>query len=200
MGLDIFQPGVLGLPVWAQWMGWGTLVLGIVVAFYKKVLKPGARLIMLGERAVPLLEDLTTVFQGKPNAFKVLNEIAAQFSTDSGTTLRDVVNRLEDAAVENKQSSELLKVGVEASRLLAEQDREQLQRLIVLLDRLQVRVDASAATGKRIEAAAVEVADDLAKAHKRADEVAHGGDAGEAADAASRRTPKEKARDEDPDR
>lgn len=186
--------------MWAQWLVLITVVVGVVIAFYQKVVRPAAKLITTSEEAVPLLKELTLVFRGKPDTFKVLDEIAAQFRTDSGTTLRDVVNRLEDAANHNKQSGELLKVGVEASRLLAEQDREQLQRLIVLLDRLTVRVDAGVATSSRIEKAATSVADDLAEAHRRADDVAHGGDAGAAADAASRQTPKEKARDEDPDR
>lgn len=195
----LLQTGALGLPVWAQWLVLITVVVGVLLAFYKKVVRPAATLITTSEEMLPLLRELTTTFRGKPNTFKVLDEIAAQFRTDSGTTLRDVVNRLEDAADANRQSGEILKVGVEASRLLAEQDREQLQRLIVLVDRLTVRVDAGAATSSRIEKAAVEVADDLAAAHKRADDIAHGGDAGAAADAASRMTKKEKemVRDED---
>lgn len=193
----LLQTGALGLPVWAQWLVLITVMVGVLLAFYKKVVRPAATLITTSEEMLPLLRELTTTFRGKPNTFKVLDEIAAQFRTDSGTTLRDVVNRLEEAADHNRQSGEILKVGVEASRLLAEQDREQLQRLIVLVDRIQVRVDAGAATSSRIEAAATGVANDLSAAHKRADEVAHGGDAGAAADAASRQTKKEKARDED---
>lgn len=192
----------LGLPIWAQWLALITILFGVVIAFYKKVLRPAARFITMAEEMLPLLRELATVFRGDPSVLKVLYDMGKQFFPDSGTTLRDVVDRLEDAADHNRQASELLKVGVEASRLLAEQDREQLQRLIVLVDRLTVRVDAGAATSSRIEKAATGVAEDLANAHKRADDIAHGGDAGAAADAASRMTKKEMelVRDEDPDR
>lgn len=198
----LLQTGALGLPVWAQWLALITVIVGVSIAFYKKVVRPAATLITTSEAMLPLLRELLKVFKDNPSYFKVLSDVASQFHSNNGTTLRDVVDRLEDAAEHNKQSGELLKVGVEASRLLAEQDREQLQRLIVLVDRIQVRVDAGAASQLRTEKAAEGVANDLAEAHRRADEVAHGGDAGAAADAASRMTrkEKEKARDEDFDR
>lgn len=196
MSFLILQTGALGLPVWLQWLGLITLGVAVLLGFYTKVLRPAAKFITTSEKMLPLLVNMTEVFQENPEAFKVLNEIAAQFHTDSGTTLRDVVNRLEEKANRVEQAGELLKVGVEAAKQLAEQDREQLQRLIVFVDRLMVRVDAGAATSSRIEKAATGVAEDLAEAHKRADTVAHGGEAGAAADAASRQTKKEKARDD----
>lgn len=196
MSVMFFQSGALGLPVWAQWLALITLVVGIAVAFWQKVVRPAATLIATSEQMLPLLKELTKVFKDNPNYFKVLEGVASQFQVNDGSSLRDVIDRLEEKADHVRQASELLKVGVEASRLLAEQDREQLQRLIVLVDRVTVRVDAGAATSSRIEKAATGVADDLAEAHRRADEVAHGGEAGAAADAASRQTKKEKGRDE----
>lgn len=122
-----------------------------------------------------MMRELTAAFRGTPHAFDVLDEIVAQFRTDSGSSLRDVVNRLE-------QGTLTLQQGAETVKQLAEQDREHLQRLIILLDRLTVRVDDSSARGARMELAAGVVAKDLADAHKRAD--ASEGEPGTAADAA----------------
>lgn len=153
--------------------------------------------------ASPMLVRLGEQFDNSPDAFKVLKEIQQQFRTDSGSSLRDVVNRLEEASNQSAHAAEYLKVGVEASRLLAKEDREQILKVIVLLDRVTLRldrltlkVDHSAATSERIESAAISVADDLREAHGRADAVGPG-DHGAAADAASRQTPTEKALNDD---
>lgn len=195
--------------------GWAQAVLGIAAivtalsVIWSKVLRPGIRAASAAEVMLPLLVELTTVFRNNPDGFKTLNQIASQFRADSGTSLRDVVNRLEAAAIENARAAEILRVGVEAGRLLSERDRQQVQYLLTLLDRLTVKVEALSASGERIEAdrtqvaqdlreriqevdrATAGVAKDLADSHERADAVT--GDPGTAADAASRSTPDDAA-------
>jgi len=132
---------------------------------------------------LPLLRQLTAVFRDNPNAFSVLNEVAAQFKTDSGSSLRDAVDSLTRSAEQNKTDALVLKINAEATKQLSEQDRENLQRLLLLLDRLTIRVDASSATALRVEQAQQIVAVDLAAAQHRADSTS--GEAGAAADAAA---------------
>jgi hypothetical protein len=193
------------MPAWVQVIGAITALLALLAALWSKVLRPGAGLITSTEEMLPLLRELTSVFRDSPGVFHVLNQIAAQFRTDSGSSLRDVVNRLEAAAVENRNAGEALKVGVEASRLLSERDRQQLDRLIVLLDRLTIRVDALAVSGvllaedranvasdlvareEKLDAATAGVASDLAASQQRAAGVDTGDTVGTgaAADAAA---------------
>lgn len=178
-----------------------TVVVVVVVAvvlFWYFGLRP---LIAQMKAAFPMLQKLGEQFDNSPDAFKVLKEIQEEFRTNSGSSLRDVVNRLEEASNQSAHAAEYLKVGVEASRLLAKEDREQILKVIVLLDRVTLRldrltlkVDHSAATGERIESAARGVADDLSEAHRRADAV-EDGNHGAAADAASRQTRAEKERE-----
>ena len=139
------------MPVWVQVVGAVTAIIALLVGLWSKVLRPGAGLISSTEEMLPLLRELTTVFRGNPGVFSVLNQIAGQFRTDSGSTLRDVVNRLEAAAVENRVSSESLKVESTAARMLSERDRGQIERLITNIDRLTIRVDQISASGLRIE-------------------------------------------------
>lgn len=180
------------MPVWAQIIiGISAVVIALGV-IWTRVLKPGAKLVTTTDEMLPLLRDLSNAFRNTPHAFEVLDEIVSQFRTDSGSSLRDVVNRLDVAAGENKSAAEVLKVGVETVRQLAQQDREQLMRLIVLLDRLTIRVDDVTKTGHRIELQAEHVAGDLAGAHRRANEVV--GAPGAAADAAAQHTPKDEAK------
>jgi len=150
------------MPTWLQWLLWiaaalvasGT-ILGSIGAIWIKVIRPLIRFIRL-------MTELAPIFQKLPDVFDVLAEIAAQFRTDSGSSLRDAVDGLTRVAAEQKAAAELLKVGVEASKILSAEDRLALNRLPVLLDRLEQKIDAGAATGLRNEAAAKVVADDLA--------------------------------------
>jgi len=150
------------MPSWVLYIIGTAAVVTAIGVLWTKAIKPTAKLITTTDQMLPLLITLTETFKSNPNGFKVLNEIAAQFKTDSGSSLRDVVNRLEEAAKENRAAADLLKVGVEAQKQLGEQDREQLRQLLISLDRVGVKVDAGAATGLRNEAAAKVVASDLA--------------------------------------
>lgn len=166
------------------------IVVGIG-ALWTKLIKPMATLITLHSQVLPLLEELVKTVGQTPKTITVLNEIAGQFRTNHGSSLRDIVNKLQEASEDQKVSAAVLKVGVETARVLAEQDRMQLHRLIGLLEGVTVKIEQSNQTGIRIEAAAVEVADDLKNAHLRADKIARG-DHGAAADAAARPTAKER--------
>jgi BMFP domain-containing protein YqiC len=155
------------LPLWAQYiLGAAAIItaLGVVVGLpfviWRKIVKPTATLIVTTDDMLPLLRELTRVFKDAPDAFLVLNEIQKQFRSDSGSSLRDVVNRLETAAqlqhvISERQqlAAETLKVGVEAARLLSQQDRLEIRELLIELTKVGVRVDAGAATSLRNEAA-----------------------------------------------
>jgi ABC-type sugar transport system substrate-binding protein len=132
---------------------------------------------------------------------ELLEGIAAQLTSDTGLSLRDAIDRLEVAGKQQYEASEFLKDGVRDDRHKAELDREQLQRLLVELFRLTIKMEASIATGVRIEMAtdaarhvAQSVADDLSAAHARADAIG-AGNHGAAADAAAQQTDKEKLRE-----
>jgi len=59
-----------------------------------------------------------------------------EFKTDSGKSLRDVADRIEAAAKLAAQASEDLKSSREAARLLAVEERQQIDRLVAKVDRL----------------------------------------------------------------
>lgn len=203
------------------WITYGAAVLGFVVALgtaWKTVLNPMRKFANKAEAMFPLLVDLTDTFQDTPHAFAVLDEIIAQFRTDSGSSLRDVINRLEGMADENAKQAErntaaatALAVGVEAARQLDERDREELSRLLIQQDRQAAKLDAALAAlevlqggqrGMRDAAAVVasnlavaqtavdHVAQEAAASHARADAVV-GGVPGEAADAGAQSNPKD---------
>ncbi len=138
-----------------------------------------------------LVQQTAGSHQQRVHMMDLVESISAQFYTDDGLSMKDAVNRLDEAAKQQYAAAEFLKAGVKEDRHKAEMDREQLQRLLIELHRLTIKVESTIATTGRIETAAIGVAEDLAAAHKRADEVGPG-DHGAAADAASRQTQKEK--------
>lgn len=117
--------------------------------------------------------------------YPVLSMIAAQFRNDSGSTLRDSVDWIMQAAKDNREAAAVLAVAVETTKQLAQLDRDQLRRLELALDRVSVKVDSGGATGLRIEEAAAGVAVDLADSHDRAAAVDYDAEPGAAADAAA---------------
>lgn len=140
---------------------------------------------------LPLLTEAVEKCKEQAQLMEVVKGIAAQFTADSGLSMRDAMDRLDAAAKEQLAAAEFLKAGVREDRHKAELDREQLQRLLIELHRLTIKVESNVATLDRVEVAAAGVAQDLSDAHKRADEVRSGAP-GAAADAASRQTQKEK--------
>lgn len=161
------------MPVWAQLVVGLAALFAAIIYLWQKVAKPVAAGITTMDKLLPVAKELAVVFHDAPEAFVTLRDIAREFKADSGTSLRDVINRLDMAAKDNRAAAEVLKINVEAARQLAEQDRLQLANLIAKLD--------LAAEGR------VVVADNLEAAHNRAEAEPAGSDPGVAADAAARR-------------
>jgi hypothetical protein len=169
---------------------------------WKKVIRPFYRVVKRADEMIPVLVDLTTGLKDTPQAFDILKEIVAQFRTDSGSSLRDVVNRLEVSAVKNRIASEELTVSLEVFGKLAEQDRRQLERLVTLLNVVAAKQSADHVTNvanaaessenqEMLLAGARRVASDLKDTHERADMIEHSTVPGAAADAAARSRPEE---------
>lgn len=136
------------MPLWLQWIIWAGAGIVACAAIWTKFLKPIFKLIAYMHELLPLISELLKRYRENPNYIDVLTEIADQFKTDSGSTLRDVVNRLEVAA--NKAESSAKELRIKASVLeekvavgkeLATSDRVDAAHKLVLLDGLIVRVD-----------------------------------------------------------
>lgn len=155
------------------WIAGGLTAFGVI--FYKG-LRPLSRFITETERSVPVLQDLTNKLTD-PNLVSVIVDMAKQFQTDSGSSLRDVVNRLEKNSNEIGAALDLLRVSTEGSRQLADSDRAQIRQLMMMLDRIHVQADSAAVL-------AAGVATDLQDSHARASAAASS-TPGESADAFS---------------
>jgi hypothetical protein len=195
------------VPGWAQVVLAGAALVTACGVLWTKVLYPLVKGAATAEVMFPLLQDLTVKFRDIPAVFDVLKEIVAQVRTDSGSSLLDTINRLEDLLDEVKQgqvtlaertmaAARLLEVNLAADRQLAIRDREEMARVVRDLDRVTQKlasIESRAivvADNLAVAQTAVEgVATDLAEAHRRADAVPDptgGAGAGSAADAASR--------------
>jgi len=186
------------MPTWVYVIITAAAVITAVSVIWKKFLQPLIHFIGTIEKMVPVLITITEVFKDAPHAFNVLDEIQAQFRTDSGSSLLDIINRLEDAAKAAVREAEILATSVEATRYalavdreLAIRDREKLRELLLRLDRLTVKVDDNTKKGEetgrtidKIVESRKGVAEDLAASQKRAEE-AISREAGAAADAAT---------------
>lgn len=193
------------MPTWIAYIIGAAAVVTALGVLWKKAIRPAANFIaefVIAEREMlPLVKELTAVFRDSPDAFKVLKAIAGQFKADSGSSLKDQINRLESAAGRQElaaqkaeANAEHLKVGVASQKELAEDDRQQLRKLLIELGINAQAMTSLSAAVENIKKDARSVADDLAAAHKRADDVSdqpHGA----AADAAAQQTAKEKAKD-----
>lgn len=206
------------MPVWLQVIIGAAALVTAIGVLWKKVISPGARLVHTMELMLPLLNKLLDAFKDSPDgAFKVLQEIAKEFRTDSGSSLRDLANRLEATAKINQTNIEILKSGLDVLRIAYEATkqvetigRDKIQELAVSIALLRLKVEEGTASGLRMEENAAVIAgnlaiaqeavdgvkDDLAAAHKRADETHHTAPAGTAADAAAQQTVREKIEDE----
>lgn len=116
------------IPNWLQIVLWSAGGIAALTVIWKQLLHPLAKLISYLQEALPLVRELTTQFKDTPNSFSVLEEIAAQFKTDSGSTLRDIINAIQ-------KSIESLKTSAEESREAA---RELRIKAGVLDENLQV--------------------------------------------------------------
>lgn len=168
-----------------------------------KVVVPTAQLITDAKNMLPYLKLLP-----------ILEDIAAQFGTDSGATMKDQLNRVEEhaeqVAAENARLAKEIGAANRASiteiqaaigtlrelsgedRKLARDDRQALLDILRSGERVEasgILADASRArteaSGERMEAADAVVAEDLAETQRRADAVLDHEPPGSAADAAS---------------
>lgn len=136
------------MPTWLQWVVWIGGGVAAIAMIWTKFIRPASRFIARVEAMAPLLIELTDQLKGSPQSFQILREIIAQFRTDSGSSLRDVVDRLEKAADENraagdalKVEAEILKVNVAAVKALAVEDRAAMAKLVVAVDLMAAKVD-----------------------------------------------------------
>ena len=197
------------IPGWIQLIIAAAALVTALGVLFQKVVRPGVKAASTAEEMLPLLRELTVTFKDTPNAFKVLYAMAGQFKTDSGSSLRDVVNRLEDASTDAKNIINQLRVDVASDRQLDERDRQELRAMLLSMDRLATQVAVLITSGIRVEEdrvlvaealtlreqvtdkAIASVASDLAASKKRADDTPEG-EAGAAADAASQSSEKPK--------
>lgn len=133
---------------------WLSITIGIgggitsLAIMWRQILRPGAKLIAALDEAVPLLHVAVDSFGQNSTALKVLADIASQFRTDSGSSLRDVINRLEQAAFDAAAVARVAKEKAEAVRLLAVEDRENMAELQVLVERFTRALDVHDGNGK----------------------------------------------------
>jgi hypothetical protein len=158
------------------------LALGVI---WNKILHPVIKFVGLLDVMRPLLQEFVKVFRDRPEAFNILGEIVTAFPAVSGSSLPDVIKRIDQGIETSRIAADVLKVGLEADRKLAQRDREELRSLLLHVDRVAVKVDEGVATSLRNEEKVTHVAEDLAASHRRADE-SPGESSGAAADAAMR--------------
>lgn len=163
------------MPDWALFVI-GAPVLITAVIFLAKMLMKLVHAATAAERALPVMMDLTDTFHGDADIFLVIRAMAKQFQTDSGSSLRDAINRLET-------NTTSLQVSSESIRQLARDDREQVVRLMALLDKVETAVAGNTLRLNDAATAAEGVAVDLEASHARA-EASDQTHPGQAADAA----------------
>lgn len=177
--------------------------LGVI---WRAAIRPGAKIITQAEATIPMLAKLTKEWSDTPNLPAMVKDIYDQFSTNSGSSLKDAMNRLEAAAAENKQAAAEnkkaavdLNMQMEVNRALADNDRRIMDRLVAVVNVLDARMvigvqgigdikteQQDVAAGLVTAQESVDgVADDLLRQHKRANDPKHQ-KPGEAADAAAR--------------
>lgn len=136
------------MPTWVQLIVSAAAVVMALGTLWKVVL-PGAKLIAEAALMLPVARDLLKQFGDAPGALSVLREIAAQFRTDSGSSLRDVVNRLE-------ATSERIEGRAKTLELRDEEDRTTVARLAAVVNALAARVDLNTRIAEASQVAAVE--------------------------------------------
>lgn len=193
-----------------DWVAGVLIAVGVILGAYKKLISPIAKgITTFNEDVAPNVRYLPDLAKLDP-MLTVLESMAAEFRTNSGSSLRDSTNRLEEQADAARQAAEkALSTAIEFARLnresitalevamgtvrelakedrqLAREDRDRardaLERMVALADSM----DRTEASGARIEADRAHVAKDLAATQQRADDVLEHEPPGSAADAAS---------------
>lgn len=138
------------MPIWIQWIvGIGATV-GAVTVIWTKLIRPLGRLSTYLQEIVPLLSELNKQFKDNPDAFSTLEEIAAQFKADSGKSLRDIVNRIEAAAIKAEEGASKLRIDAQglaedvgAVKESAKKDRAEATHRLELLDKLIAKFETT---------------------------------------------------------
>lgn len=152
------------MPPWMQVTLATAAFIGAVSVIWTKLVRPGAAL-------------LATI--------DVLQQIAGEFRTNSGSSLRDAVDRIERIATQAQATGDALGAQVRQLMIMADRLSADNQVVAANLVKAQEAVDGVASALVVANAKVEHVADDLAQSHVRADE-APANSPGEAADAAAK--------------
>lgn len=150
------------IPDWLQITLWTAGGIAACTVIWKQLLHPLARLISYLQEALPLVRELTAQFKETPDSFSVLEEIAAQFKTDSGSTLRDIINNIQgsieslkasaeesrEAAKELRIKAQILDENLQVVKRLAATDREDAAHRLRLSEQLLTELKGIDATTK----------------------------------------------------
>lgn len=98
------------MPHWAQYFILASLLIGALAVIWTKLIRPLSKVVVFLDQVIPMLADLLAQNREDPDYQEVLFEIAKQFKTDSGSSLRDVINRLEQASIKMNADAEDLRV------------------------------------------------------------------------------------------
>lgn len=161
------------MPSWMIYTGGiATFLLAVSIIGTKvwRWVRGGAEVVSQFERTVPVMKRFTQAFYDNPEAAEILRQIAFEFKPNHGTSLRDVVDRIEGTARQMAHTLELMQ-----ERLTS------YEQMVDLLKRINVKADTAAA-------GALLIAENLEAGHLRAEaepfEIP-----GEAGDAQARRPP-----------
>lgn len=89
--------------------------------------------------------------------------------SNNAEELQSIVERLDAAARKTENAAQHLAVDLAESQRLAEEDRVQISRLILLVQRLTAQGEVTLSGTRRLEIGAAHVAEDLAASIVRAD-------------------------------
>lgn len=163
------------MPAWLQWIVWAAAGVTAIGLLWQKAVHPAVTAYVEAQVTRPVIRAIVGEFKDDLNHIAVLDEIAAQFKTNAGSSLKDAINRLESTASTSAAAVIEQKIENEATR-------SQMAQLRVLVDRLTAQVDLGLMSNIRLEQGAEMIASDLAASIKRADDEPSG-EAGAAADA-----------------
>lgn len=126
------------MPHWAQYFILLSLLIGAIAVIWTKFVKPLSKLIVFLTEILPMLQDFLVKDKRDPDYQEVLFEIAKQFKTDSGSSLRDVINRLEQASIKMLSEGEELRVkaGVIKEKVAVVEELARTDRAEMSKDRL----------------------------------------------------------------
>jgi len=150
---------VLKIPYWLQLVsGTAAALLGIGAILrwlWRKIIKPGATIIHETDEMI------------QENILKIVREMASQFRTDSGSSLKDVTNRLEASAEKADERLDQLRISMETQKVMMEQDRtlnrHQAQNLIVKSEQMWVQIQTVIERMDKEQLARVHLAAELTK-------------------------------------